>query len=157
MVGFAFPRGMGKGNWHPKHRQHSGASDLSSARGFPCVAGSCDTVREREAARELVTLVQDCLDALYPDVLTEEEERKGDIGEDDRGHENEPRSMSIQDELVREISSVKTRSHRSTQRVVSLHTVRGAILSLLTWMRCFLISFMSQNLCCFRAFGALLL
>jgi hypothetical protein len=118
---------MGKGNWYNKHRQQSGgASDLSSARGFPCVAGSCDTVREREAARELVTLVQDCLDALYPDLGLTEEEGAGENKEGGCETESQPRMVSIQDELVREISSVKTQSHRSAQRVVSLHTVRAS-------------------------------
>lgn len=123
---------MGKGAWFSKNRKQGGGggSDLSSARGFPCVAGSCDTVREREAARELVTLVQEAVDRLYPDAPREAEA----VEEGDLENKNQT-TLSIQDELVREISSVKAQSSRSAQRVVSVQTVsrqKPPILLLLT-------------------------
>jgi len=57
---------MGKG-WKNNDRRGGGNSskginDIGSAKGFPCVIGTCDGAREREATKELSNLLnQVCL------------------------------------------------------------------------------------------------
>lgn len=96
---------MGKG-W----RGGKFGGDLTSARGSACVIGTCDTARERESSKELVNILNQALDALYPTVAETA----------DRGKGND--TPSIQDELAAEISAVRSGSHTMTQRVVSVHT-----------------------------------
>jgi hypothetical protein len=95
-----------------------GSADLPSVRGFACVAGTCDGAREREANRELVNLLNDALDELYP-LPAEAPQEDAEGGQ-----------LSVQDALAVELAAVRTQSHGATQRVRSINTgMKGYVLA----------------------------
>ncbi len=66
---------MGK-NWrrHGDRNREAGRDnrpqheDLNSIRGLGCIIATCDAAREKEANKELVNLVTQAIERLYPDI-----------------------------------------------------------------------------------------
>lgn len=90
---------------------------MASIRGFACVAGTCDGAREREANRELVNLLNDALEELYP--VAEASTAGADAPE-----------MSCMDALQAELAAVRSQSHTATQRVRTINTgIKGYVIA----------------------------
>lgn len=85
-----------------------GGADLASVRGFACVAGTCDSAREREANRELCNLLNDALDDLYPAA--------------DESTADDPEA-SCMDALQAELAAVRSQSVGGTQRIRTINAV----------------------------------
>ena len=95
------------------------SNDSSSCRGHPVIMCTCDTARERESNKELVTLLTQAIDELYPQSKENEEDQ-----------EQAPGYQSIQQLLAEEVKKVKSQSHRSTQSVMTINTdMRGIVLA----------------------------
>lgn len=91
-----------------------GGADLTSVRGYGCVIGTCDMAREREANKELVNLLNQTLDDLYPLEQAPKDES----------------NLSVQDALAAELNAVRSQSHASTQRVLTLKSgIKGFVIA----------------------------
>ena len=104
--------GGGGGGGYNKGR----GEDITSARGQACVIATCNVAREREGSRELITLLTQMIEKIYPvqEVDTKEEEKDG-----------EQRELSTEELMKKEIEGLKSKGS-TTQAVVSLQTVSPA-------------------------------
>jgi len=103
---------------YSKKQTGYGGHDFSSCRGYSVVLGTCDAAKERETSRELVTLLNDAIEELYPQlfvdhVAKEENEESTNIVSKS--------SLSISELLKREADVVRQKKH-STQIVFSINT-----------------------------------
>jgi len=107
---------MGKNYWDNNKKSKEGTK-LSSARGHPCVIGTCDNAREREATKELMNLLNQAIEEKYSTI-------------DDLIPSSIPSpEESIQGMLAREVEELKNVKSEKSQRVVSLNTeTKGVIL-----------------------------
>lgn len=122
--------GHGRGRGGPGH-------DFASCRGHSLVLCSCDVVREREGSKELVNLLTQSIETLYPELLSEQ--GQGKVNASQSAHKESVKvdttsssssSMSIQQLLQQEIEQVQNQSHEHTQLVVSVNTdIKGIILA----------------------------
>mmetsp|Transcript_9048 Transcript_9048/g.13596 ORF Transcript_9048/g.13596 Transcript_9048/m.13596 type:complete len:307 (-) Transcript_9048:186-1106(-) len=97
---------MGKG-WHGKPSGGKGP-DVASARGHCSILATCDVAREKEATKEILNLLNQILDEVYP-----ESDNTSSSG----------KSMSVEELLAAEI-----RQNSSKQNFVSLNTgVKGLV------------------------------
>lgn len=105
---------MGKG-WKGGGGGRDKGHDIASCKGFPVVMGTCDAARERETSKELVNLLNEAIEVLYPSAPSEAVPSEG--------------NASIEDMLKAEIEAVKGQRHSATQAVVSINTgVKGITL-----------------------------
>ncbi len=116
---------MGK-NWKGGKGTGKGQHDFASCRGHGVVIGTCDAARERETSKELVNLLNQAIEEIYPSA-------EHDTGEDNRDDEIEEESnqppSSIENLLRAELNEVKQKKHGSTQNAVSIKTdVKGITL-----------------------------
>lgn len=124
---------MGKG-WKGSNSKQEGkkgggfAHDFSSCRGFGVIIATCDGAKERETSRELVNLVNDAIERIYPESLNSAPEGEGlpNAGSDSK--EN-PSSLSISELMKREINSAKNKKSAQNSTAVSIRTdVKGIAL-----------------------------
>lgn len=110
---------MGK-NWHGNRGSKGGghsSHDIPSCKGYPVIMGTCDAARERETSRELVNLLNDAIEALYPRPSAPHSDQAD-------GH-----GKSIAEMMRAEIEEIKGQKHADTQSVVSINTgVKGIAL-----------------------------
>jgi hypothetical protein len=122
---------MGK-NWKGP-RNHGGGksftSDIASCRGHAVVVATCDNLRGREASKELVNLLNEAMDTLYPDLSSNQDSLEADEAQVSRAN------MSIQqllDQEIKQANQSKT-SVTSTQNVITVQTdVNCVILAKIT-------------------------
>lgn len=109
---------MGKA-WRNGKGGDAKAHDVPSCKGYPVVMGTCDAARERETSKELVNLLNDAIEELYPAAVS--------APAGDQPHASA--SMSIEEMMRAEIEQVKSQKHAVTQNVVSVNTgVKGITL-----------------------------
>lgn len=106
---------MGKGKtWNKKGGGGSVTSNLSAARGFGCVISTCDVNRAQEGSKELLNLLTQTIEVVYPHILNE--------GSSSR-HTEDGKHLSMEDALALEIQKTM-----NTKVVQSLQTgVKGLI------------------------------
>jgi hypothetical protein len=127
---------MGK-NWKGgKNNKGGGHHDFASCRGHGVIIGTCDAARERETSKELVNLLNQAIEEVYPNLENEkDDEEDADVPGDNNVADDGP-SSSIEKELKAELQEVKQRKHSSTQNAVSIKTdVKGITLIKLTRKR----------------------
>eukprot|EP01040_Poterioochromonas_malhamensis_P009214 gene9214-10002_t len=123
---------MGK-SWKNKPRKEGGGGgggggkkghfhhDFSSCRGFGIILGTSDAAKERETSRELVSLVNDAIERVYPESLKAKEEETVAT--------EQTTSLSIEELMKREISEVKEKKSTRNTTAVSIQTgVKGITL-----------------------------
>lgn len=115
---------MGKKSWHSGKGGHKpqGQQDISSCRGFGTFLATCFSARERETSNELVNLITEVVEEIYPAAA---EEAEAAI---------EEKELSIEELVRREVEAVKdTKNKRSAQKAISVNTgVKGVVLVRLT-------------------------
>lgn len=124
---------MGK-SWKNKPRKEGGGGgggggkkghfhhDFSSCRGFGIILGTSDAAKERETSRELVSLVNDAIERVYPESLKAKDEEET-VATDPTT------SLSIEELMKREISEVKEKKSTRNTTAVSIQTgVKGITL-----------------------------
>eukprot|EP00981_Chlorochromonas_danica_P006616 scaffold1439_cov179-Ochromonas_danica.AAC.4 len=96
---------------------NKGGHDIPSCKGYPILMGTCDAAKERESSRELVNLLNDLIEELYP------------ITSNPSLLVESTASKSIEEMMRAEIEEVKEQKHTGTQNVVSINTsVKGIVL-----------------------------
>ena len=108
MMGKRKGRG-GRGGWGG----HRGGHDVTSARGHACVIATCDVYREREGSKDLVTILTQLIEEIYP--KEGEDNGKEDVDKDEK-------NMTAEQLIQQEVAELKA-GNSSTQPVVSLQTV----------------------------------
>lgn len=116
------------------NRSYNNTNDTSSCRGHYVVLATCDAAREREGSKELVNLLQQAIEVLYPLLLTASCEKIvstiSDPSDETKTSKTSSAAVSIQQLLAEEIASVKNQAHKQTQLVVSIKTeVKGLVLA----------------------------
>ena len=93
------------------------SNDTSSCKGHGAIMGTCDAARERETSKEMVNLLNQAIENLFPAPQTAAED------------EQEPYGGSVKDMLAQEISQVRKQKHSATQNVMSVDTkVKGIVM-----------------------------
>jgi hypothetical protein len=130
---------MGK-NWKVKRKTDRGGGgglDLTGCRGLPIVIATCDPGSGREASKELVTLLQQAIEEVYPELLSSNNNNSGacdgNESDDDTAQVPKKRALTIQEMLEEELASVRKTNSKSQQNsaqpCVSINTdVRGVVL-----------------------------
>jgi hypothetical protein len=139
---------MGKHWKGPRKGGHGGGAgghDFSSCRGHGVVIGTCDAARERETSKELVNLLNQAIEEVYPndangpsreDDDNEDEEDADKEVEDAKSSGEGKGTVSIENLLKAELATVKQRKHGASQNAVSINTdVKGITLIKLTRRR----------------------
>lgn len=112
-------KGPGGGRGGRGGRGGGGSSnDTSSCKGHGAIMGTCDAARERETSKEMVNLLNQAIETLYPatQMVTEDVEQESWGG-------------SVKDMLAQEISQVRKQKHSATQNVMSVDTkVKGIVM-----------------------------
>lgn len=129
---------MGK-NWKGGKNQAAykgGQHDFASCRGHGVIIGTSDAARERETSKELVNLLNQAIEEIYPDIENEKEDVDACNEEQDEAINQEEAPSSIENLLKAELNEVKQRKHTATQNAVSIKTdVKGITLIKLTRRR----------------------
>jgi hypothetical protein len=103
---------MGK-DWHKKGGGGS-KGNLSAARGFGCVLATCDVNRAKEGAKELLNLLTQAIEVVYPNIFDTDASASTGTG----------KQLSMEDALALEI-----KNSMNTKVVESIQTgVKGLIL-----------------------------
>lgn len=111
--------GMGKG-YHKKNSNKSSGGDLSSLRGSSCVIATCDVAREREATKELVNLLTQTIDELYPNVAMESS----------RASKNETSATTTSTSSIENLLAAEIRECSRKQPVISINSgVKGFVVA----------------------------
>lgn len=100
-----------RGDWK------SFTNDLASCRGHAVVVATCDNLRGREASKELINLLNEAIDILYPDQSPHDVDVEGDgnISQSNKSIKD------LLDEEIRQANQSRTAS-TSSQKVVSIQT-----------------------------------
>lgn len=98
--------GAGRGG---SGRGGGGSNDLVSCRGHSIIVGTSDTVREREATKELIYLLEQAVEVVYGVEKEASADEKCDDEDDENGGSGAGGS-SIQDMLKKELSDLKSKS-----------------------------------------------
>ena len=125
---------MGKGwknknrNWNPRDNHGKGGyqqHDFASCRGYGIILGTCDAAKERETSKEMVNLVVEAIERVYPESLIQKEE---EVFEEEQAKVDKG-SLSIADLMKQEISQVKAKKASNLATAVSIKTdVKGIAL-----------------------------
>jgi hypothetical protein len=115
---------MGKGKpWKSGGgtKKKFGGNDLPSCRGHGIIMATCDTAREREASNELVNLINNFCEEMYPEII-------------DTDIPPTEEKLSIEELIRREVEAVKdTSKNYAIQKAISIQTgVKGIVLVKLT-------------------------
>lgn len=94
------------------------SNDTSSCKGHGAIMGTCDAARERETSKEMVNLLNQAIESIFPASPAAAEDE-----------EQESRGGSVKDMLAQEISQVRKQKHSATQNVMSVDTkVKGIVM-----------------------------
>lgn len=105
--------------WKPSKGQ---GNDITSCRGHGIFLATCQSARERETSRELVTLISDVIEEMYPPEPT------ADVSQEDH------QSLSVEEMIRREVEAAKGGNNSGkgsalTQTAVSILTdVKGIVI-----------------------------
>lgn len=101
------------------------ANDIASCRGHGIFLATCQSAREREASRELVTLITDAIEYLYPAEPVDEEPAVAE----------EEHSVSVEEMIRREVEAAKGGPNKGgennalAQKAVSIATdIKGIVI-----------------------------
>lgn len=110
-----------KKNWGGKFQ----ANDLASCRGRGIFLATCQSAKEREASRELVTLITDVIEELYP----------ADPADEEPVAAEEDHSVSVEEMIRREVETAKGgpnqggKNNALAQKAVSISTdIKGIVI-----------------------------
>lgn len=125
---------MGKG-WKNRNRNWGGGGkggggyqqhDFASCRGYGIILATCDAAKERETSKEMVNLIVEAIERVYPESLVAKEE---EVVEEEQQVKVDKGSLSIADLMKQEISQVKAKKSSSLATAVSIKTdVKGIAL-----------------------------
>lgn len=118
---------MGK-NWKSGGKPHR-SNDLSSCRGHSVIIATCDVVREREASKELINLLEQTIETIQPYIgqKSTNVEETSHVDPIEKVNQSEAK-LSIQQLLSAEIDKIKA-VDSSIRRFTSVHTdIKGVIL-----------------------------
>jgi hypothetical protein len=114
-----------------KYKKHSNNGkgyhhDFSSCRGYGIILATCDAARERETSKELVNIVNDAIERVYPESLVD----KNVVDSEELASRDVPSSSSSLAALLKqEISEAKERKSSKHLTVFSIQTgVKGITL-----------------------------
>jgi hypothetical protein len=113
-----------------KYRKYSndgkGHHDFSSCRGYGIILATCDAARERETSKELVNIVNDAIERVYPESLID---KRNEETEEAVAKDVPSSSSSLAALLKQEISEAKERKSSKHLTVFSIQTgVKGITL-----------------------------
>ena len=90
-------------------------NDMSSCRGYCAVLATCEAAREREASKELATL-------LLQEIEKIDAENAANNNTTNNDDTNTTSSKSIQSLLEEELEEIRGQRHEGTQQVMSVKT-----------------------------------
>jgi hypothetical protein len=90
-------------------------NDMSSCRGYCAVLATCEAAREREASKELATL-------LLQEIEKIDAENAANNNTTNNDNTNTTSSKSIQSLLEEELEEIRGQRHEGTQQVMSVKT-----------------------------------
>ena len=114
---------MGR-KWMMHKKQNDTKNDMSSCRGYSVILATCEAAREREASKELSTLLLQEIEKI------DAENGGGDSNNDNKkSNNNENNNKSIQSLLEEELEEIRGQRHEATQQVMSVKTgCKGLVL-----------------------------
>jgi hypothetical protein len=128
--------GSSKGRNSSKGKGIGGLNkDISSVKGYSVILATCDTAREREANKELLNLLTQTIEIVYPELSktsNASHENVEKCNEESMNSTNASDTKTVQDLLAEELADIRSKSKdktKSSHTIVSLNTgVKGLIL-----------------------------